>query len=111
MVSPANGRTDLEGRRSTPVTLPNGGYSLKIREKFLAVSDWADSIARMIQFGFLSEEDRVAGTNSISYFANSCQSDATAANRGVRARCLPVSCASTADTKQRLLLWFVEKVW
>jgi hypothetical protein len=32
--------------------------SLKIREKFLAGSDWADSVARMIQTGFLSQEDR-----------------------------------------------------
>ena len=33
--------------------------SLKSREKFLAFSDWADSVARMIQSGFLSEEDRM----------------------------------------------------
>jgi len=31
---------------------------LKSREKFLAVSDWADSAARRIWSGFLSEEDR-----------------------------------------------------
>src|SRR5208282_2877953 len=36
--------------------------SLKSREKFLAVSDWTDSVARMIQSGFLSEEDRMALT-------------------------------------------------
>jgi hypothetical protein len=36
--------------------------SLKSREKFLAVSDWTDSVARMIQSGFLSEEDRIALT-------------------------------------------------
>ncbi|HUZ91737.1 MAG TPA: hypothetical protein VMU78_07540, partial [Methylocella sp.] len=36
--------------------------SLKSREKFLAVSDWTDSVARMIQSGFLSEEDRKALT-------------------------------------------------
>jgi hypothetical protein len=36
--------------------------SLKSREKFLAVSDWTDSVARMIQSGFLSEEDRVTLT-------------------------------------------------
>jgi len=35
---------------------------LKSREKFLAVSDWTDSVARMIQSGFLSEEDRMALT-------------------------------------------------
>jgi hypothetical protein len=35
---------------------------LKSREKFLAVSDWTDSVARMIQSGFLSEEDRKALT-------------------------------------------------
>jgi len=35
---------------------------LKSREKFLAFSDWADSVARMIQSGFLSEEDRKALT-------------------------------------------------
>jgi hypothetical protein len=31
---------------------------MKSREKFLAVPDWRDSVARMIQSGFLSEEDR-----------------------------------------------------
>jgi transposase len=31
---------------------------LKIREKFLAFSDWADSVARMIQSGFPGEQDR-----------------------------------------------------
>jgi hypothetical protein len=36
--------------------------SLKSREKFLAVSDWTDSVMRMIQSGFLSEEDRIALT-------------------------------------------------
>jgi hypothetical protein len=35
---------------------------LKSREKFLAVSDWTDSVARMIQSGFLSEVDRMALT-------------------------------------------------
>jgi hypothetical protein len=35
---------------------------LKSREKFLAFSDWADSVARMIQSGFLSEEDPKALT-------------------------------------------------
>ena len=35
---------------------------MKSREKFLAVSDWTDSVARMIQSGFLSEEDRIALT-------------------------------------------------
>ena len=34
--------------------------SLKSREKFLAFSNWADSVARMIQSGFRSEEDRKA---------------------------------------------------
>jgi transposase len=32
--------------------------SLKIWEKFLVFSDWADSVARMIQGGFLSKKDR-----------------------------------------------------
>jgi len=32
--------------------------SLKIREKFLAVSDWTDSVARRIQSGVLGEEVR-----------------------------------------------------
>src|ERR1019366_4577525 len=32
--------------------------SLKIREKFLAFSDWEDFVARMIQSGFLGKEDR-----------------------------------------------------
>ncbi len=32
--------------------------SLKIREKFRAVSDWTESVARMIQSGLLSQEDR-----------------------------------------------------
>jgi 3-demethylubiquinone-9 3-methyltransferase len=36
--------------------------SLKIREKFLAFSDWTDSVARIIQSGFLGEEDRKALT-------------------------------------------------
>jgi len=36
--------------------------SLKSRENFLAFSDRADSVARMIQSGFLSEEDRKALT-------------------------------------------------
>ena len=36
--------------------------SLNIRENFLAFSDRADSVARMIQSGFLSEEDRKALT-------------------------------------------------
>src|SRR5450756_1014605 len=36
--------------------------SLKNRDKFLAFSDRADSVARMIQSGFLSEEDRKALT-------------------------------------------------
>jgi Winged helix-turn helix len=36
--------------------------SLKNRDKFLAFSDRADSVARMIQSGFLSEEDRNALT-------------------------------------------------
>jgi hypothetical protein len=31
--------------------------ALKSREKFLAVSDWTDSDARVIQSGFLSEEN------------------------------------------------------
>jgi hypothetical protein len=31
---------------------------LKSREKFLAFSDWADCVARMIQSGFLNEQDR-----------------------------------------------------
>jgi RecD/TraA family predicted helicase len=31
--------------------------SLKSREKFLAVSDWRDSVSSMIRSGFLSEED------------------------------------------------------
>jgi transposase len=35
---------------------------LKSREEFLAFSDWADSVARMIQSGLLSEEDRKALT-------------------------------------------------
>jgi hypothetical protein len=35
---------------------------LKIREKFLAFSDWTDSVARMIQSGVLGEEDRKALT-------------------------------------------------
>jgi hypothetical protein len=36
--------------------------SLKSRDKFLAFSDRADSVARMIQSGFVSEEDRKALT-------------------------------------------------
>ena len=36
--------------------------SLKSRDKFLAFSDRTDSVARMIQSGFLSEEDRKALT-------------------------------------------------
>src|SRR6202035_3522200 len=36
--------------------------SLKSRKKFLAVSDWTDSISSMIRSGFLSEEDRKALT-------------------------------------------------
>jgi hypothetical protein len=36
--------------------------SLKIREKFLAVSDWTDSVARRIQSGVLGEEVRKALT-------------------------------------------------
>jgi len=36
--------------------------SLKIRDKFLALSDLADSALHMIQSGFLSEEDRKALT-------------------------------------------------
>jgi hypothetical protein len=39
---------------------------LKNRDKFLAFSDRADSVARMIQSGFLSEEDRKALTASSS---------------------------------------------
>jgi hypothetical protein len=35
---------------------------LKIREKFLAVSDWTDSVARRIQSGVLGEEVRKALT-------------------------------------------------
>jgi hypothetical protein len=31
---------------------------LKGREKIVAVSGWTDSVARMIQGGFLSKEDR-----------------------------------------------------
>lgn len=31
---------------------------MKSREKFLAFSDWADCVARMIQSGFLNEQDR-----------------------------------------------------
>src|ERR1700730_17625276 len=40
------------------------GYpdSLKSRKKFLAGSDWADSVSSMIRSGFLSEEDRKALT-------------------------------------------------
>jgi len=36
--------------------------SLKSRDKFLAFSELTDSVARMIQSGFLSEEDRKALT-------------------------------------------------
>src|SRR3984893_2679197 len=36
--------------------------SLKSRKKFLAVSDWTDSVSNMIRSGFLSEEDRKALT-------------------------------------------------
>ena len=36
--------------------------SLKIREKFLAFSDWTDSVARSIQSGVLGEEVRKALT-------------------------------------------------
>src|SRR3984893_19519184 len=36
--------------------------SLKSRKKFLAVSDWTDSVSSMIRSGFLSEEDRKALT-------------------------------------------------
>jgi hypothetical protein len=35
---------------------------LKSREKFLAVSDWTDSVSSMIRSGFLSEEDHKALT-------------------------------------------------
>jgi hypothetical protein len=35
---------------------------LKSRKKFLAVSDWTDSVSSMIRSGFLSEEDRKALT-------------------------------------------------
>src|ERR1700681_4539456 len=34
--------------------------SLKSRKKFLAVSEWTDSVSSMIRSGFLSEEDREA---------------------------------------------------
>src|SRR5665811_2541465 len=48
--------------------------SLKNRDKFLAFSDRADSVARMIQSGFLNEKDRKAltalardGSSPVSY--------------------------------------------
>jgi hypothetical protein len=56
-------RTQL-GRDDTNVALWGKVYSdsLKSREKFVAFYNWADSVARMIQSGFLSEEDRKALT-------------------------------------------------
>ena len=47
--------------------------SLKIRDKFLAFSAWADSVARMIQSGFLSEEDRKALTALARDGSSSCR--------------------------------------
>ncbi|MGC2224410.1 MAG: hypothetical protein WA624_19695, partial [Methylocella sp.] len=48
-----------EGQADRPNTPSD---SLKIREKFLAFSDWTDSVARRIQSGFLGEDDRKALT-------------------------------------------------
>src|SRR5271157_5713740 len=57
-------RGSFQGSRRPSGRLFVIGYpdSLKNREKFLAVSDWTDSVSSMIRSGFLSEEDRKALT-------------------------------------------------
>ena len=53
---------DHDGTAITPAIDKLYPDSLKSRKKFLAVSDWTDSVSSMIRSGFLSEEDRKALT-------------------------------------------------
>src|ERR1700730_850246 len=53
---------DHDGTANTPAIDKLYPDSLKSRKKFLAVSDWTDSVSSMIRSGFLSEEDRKALT-------------------------------------------------